>query len=475
MSGQGEGAPSTFTNLIMLLLMFVLFFGGGWLLLRRPVMWGSFIASFHMFGFYEHFPWLMTANEYRELTSARRVIPTMNPTKYGFSSLMTLFKIHGYIGRWIAIPLLIFMGWQTRKGVVRFKYRRQINNVYDLIKIQAEHFPASAIIKDKNLLAEHPYVGPWATYQLPLDFALDNKLLWISKKPVDAEAVVDPSTMLPIPPFKPAAKVQNFSAKRKMLPHFKYVVFDVEKADETFSTQLGKLWEGHDKLPPLEKALFAIFVTQGNGQQAEAWKMVEQIAFSWRQGTLDAAGNMLTPHYADTKGVDELIAKYGNHPKVKSIIGKHAHTICVMTELLAWARAKGRLMHANFLWLKPVNRTLWYALCGQGGQSAYWEAAGPWAHAQVESLMGKRIVTPMVLGAIEAMKDLMSKEHWIDPGEYSEAAQQRRVKEANEQIDAEREKQRQRGGRPGGPPPRQPVRPPAPPTTQPKKVGEEEP
>ncbi|CAM5448434.1 hypothetical protein SSTU70S_04752 [Stutzerimonas stutzeri] len=72
------------------------------------------------------------------------------------------------------MPVLLWWGWRTKKSVVRFRFNREIKDVYDLIDIQAKHFPASAIIRGKNLLATHPYVGPWATYALPLDFTLDN-------------------------------------------------------------------------------------------------------------------------------------------------------------------------------------------------------------------------------------------------------------------------------------------------------------
>jgi len=37
------------------------------------------------------------------------------------------------------------------------------------------------------------------------------------------------------------------------------------------------------------------------------------------------------------------------------------------------------------------------------------------------------------------MRDVLSREHWIDPGEYSEAAQQRLVQEANEVIEIARQ------------------------------------
>lgn len=411
-----------------------------WFALRGPIMWVSFYSSFYVFGIYEHLPWLMTEKEMNSVMVARRAIPSLNPTQYGLSSLIMLFEYHGYVWRWIVIPTLLCWGWKTRKGVMRYKFKRDISDVYKLIDIQAKHFPASAIIKGKNLLATHPYVGPWATYALPLDFALDNQLLWTSKKVFKSDDVVDESTMMPIPPFTPTQKLQPFPVKRKLLPSYQYVGLHIDRTNEVFAAQLGPLWRGHDQLPPLERALYAAFCAQAAGEPGKAWKMIEQLAFSFREGTRDKQGRLITPHHADTKGTDELLKAYGNIPAIQQIHQLHAHQINVMVATLKAARKKGRLMHSGFLWVKPVNRTLWYALCGQGGQCPYWEAAGPWGHADLEVLMGRKITVPLVPGAVEAFRELMSREHWIDPGEFSEEAQQRLVAEANALLDAEQER-----------------------------------
>lgn len=443
-TGEGRGGMELlFFGLIFAMLVF-----GLWYLIRVPLLYVSFYISFYCFrvyaAVYEWLPFLMSKGEYKELLSAIRFIPETDPTKHGFVALMTMFKIHGTIGRWFFIPLLLWWGWSTQKNVVRFRFRRKIGSVYKMIDIQSKYFPASAIIKGKNLLKTHPYVGPWATFALPLDFALDNQMLWVSKVPASEHTKIDTSTMFPIPPFSPEVKVLGFPHKRKLVPHYSYVVFNPDAAHDLFVKQLGEKWEGSKSLPPLERALYAIFCTQISGDQGKAWAMVEQIAFSWREGRFDDKGNLVAPHFADTKGVDELIAKHGNSVEVRKIEALHYHKYNVLQGLLGEARKKGRLMHSNLLWVKPMNRVLWYCLCGQGGQVAYWEAAGPWAHAQVERLMGRSIAIPMVAGAVMAFRTVMSREHWIDPAEFSEEAQNKLVKEANETIDnaknAEKEK-----------------------------------
>lgn len=424
------------------LILFLLLLVGLWFGLRKPIMWVSFYTSFHAFGVYEHLPWLMTAKEYQLLQAGRANIPGMNPTLYGLKALWQLFEIHGYVWRWIVVPALLVLGWKTRVGVVRFRYRREIKDVYALIDIQAKHFPASAIIQGKNLLTTHPYVGPWATYALPLDFTLDNGLLWTSKRVISGEDPVDEKTMVRIPPLKPEQKIQPFPIKRKAMPHHRYVAFHVARANAVFSAQMGPLWEGAEKLPPLEKALYAALCAAACGRTDDCWAMIERLAFSFREGTTDKQGRLTTPHQADTSGTNELLSKYGNDPAVRKITETHAYSQNVIGATLNLARTKGKLLHANVLWLKPVNRTLWYVVCGDGGQSAYWEAAGPWAHAQVESLMGKRITTPMVAGAVIELFKVMSREHWIDPGEYSQEAQQRLVRQANALLDEESRRQK---------------------------------
>lgn len=440
-TGQKNSSEAFFYPLLAAMLIF-----GLWFALRVPILYLCFLSSFYIFGVYEQLTFLMTATELQTLKAARRAIPTIDPSEHGLRSLFMLMELHGYILRWGAIPFMLWLGWWTKKHTVRFKYRRHIKNVYDLIEIQAKHFPASAIIRGKNLLSHHPYIGPWATYSLPLDFALDHLLLWTSTKRVTENDRVDESKMVPIPAFTPDQKVLPFPEKRKLLPSYRYVLLNVERANNVFSSQLGELWTGPQALPPLERALYAAFCAQASGKNAECWAMIEQLAFSFKEGKYDQNGKLVTPHYANTKGTDELLAKYGDKKAITDVSKLHAHKNNVLHATLAIARQKGRLTHANFLWLKPVNRTLWYVLCGQGGQVPYWEGAGPWAHAQVESKLGKKISRPMVAGAVHALHTTMSREHWIDPGEYSEEHQRKLVMEANELLSqAEKAKAKPRG------------------------------
>ena len=192
--GGYEASEAFFFPIIALLLVV-----GLWFLLKTPLLYICFYSSYYMFGFYQHLTWLMTQSEINTLINAKAAIPSVKPPEQGLSALIMLMEIHGYILRLLAVPFMLWVGFRSKRHVVRFKYRRDIKSVYDLIDIQAKHFPASAIIKGKNLLATHPYKGPWATYTLPLDFALDNQLLWTSTKRVTGADTLDENKMAPIP------------------------------------------------------------------------------------------------------------------------------------------------------------------------------------------------------------------------------------------------------------------------------------
>ncbi|MGO4801066.1 hypothetical protein ACEN2T_17450 [Pseudomonas sp. W22_MBD1_FP4] len=412
---------------------------GLWWIFRPYIMWFSFYTSFFVFKhIYTHLSFLMTDHQYETLINALKNIPHISPKRYGIEALYRLFEIHGFVLRWPVSIGMIYLGWVVKKGVVRFKYRREIKNVYDLIDIQAEHFPASKIIQGKNLLSMHLYDGPWRTYAIPVDFALDFNLLWTHKGAntsiLDPAMPVNEKEMIPIPPFTKDEKLKEFSWKRRALPHYRYTALNLARANKLFASQLGSLWKGSSALPPMERGLYAAFCAQAAGNGAEAIELINQMAFSWVEATYDTNWNPITPHHCDTTGADELIAKYESHEDIQRVIQTHAHSYNVLYGVLHLARSNGRLFHANFGWLRPVNRQLFILLCSHGGQCSYWEVAGLWAHYQIEEQMGKRLIKPMVFSAVYAFHDTLSKEHWIDPGEYSEDAQRREVESANKII-----------------------------------------
>jgi hypothetical protein len=92
--------------------------------------------------------------------------------------------------------------------------------------------------------------------------------------------------------------------------------------------------------------------------------------------------------------------------------------------LLALARTKGALPSSMWIWLKPTDRTLFYALNQAGGRTAWAEAAGPWSHLEAERAAGRALAGPMVEAAVEAMERSLAEEGWLPRPPEAQAAEE---------------------------------------------------
>ena len=90
-----------------------------------------------------------------------------------------------------------------------------------------------------------------------------------------------------------------------------------------------------------------------------------------------------------------------------------------MASLLAAARDDGVVPSSEFLWLKPIDRRLWYMLNCIGRQTPYAEVGGPFAHWKAEKAMGRPSLIPMIDEAIKAL-EVAIKEIKLSPKELKE-------------------------------------------------------
>ena len=81
--------------------------------------------------------------------------------------------------------------------------------------------------------------------------------------------------------------------------------------------------------------------------------------------------------------------------------------------LLYRARQKGVLASSQFLWLRPLDRPLWYALNQCGGRAAWAEGVAPWAHYQTEEKAGKALSEPHVRPAVASLKQSLAAQGWL--------------------------------------------------------------
>ena len=83
---------------------------------------------------------------------------------------------------------------------------------------------------------------------------------------------------------------------------------------------------------------------------------------------------------------------------------------------LSASRDDGVVPSSEFLWLKPLDRRLWYMLNSVGRQTPFAEVGGPFAHWLAEKSMGRRLIAPMIDEAIKAL-EIAVKEIQLSPKE----------------------------------------------------------
>jgi hypothetical protein len=220
-------------------------------------------------------------------------------------------------------------------------------------------------VVDLELINVHIHEGPWAMAMTPMQFAKKYKLL-------EEERVKDET---------------GISSREKIIA--KVVL---SRATLIFIRQLGRPWRSVDKLPIHSKALVAVFASKAAGDRDVANRLLRQISAS-----ASTSGKL------DFSGVESIVKKYQDNKIVKKVMSEHAYELTMMASLLEAARGDGVLATAEFLWLKPVDRQLWYMLNNVGRRVAFTEIAGAYAHWLAERLCGRKLIVPMVHEATTAL------------------------------------------------------------------------
>jgi intracellular multiplication protein IcmP len=288
-----------------------------------------------------------------------------------------LLAISGEVGAYLRYPvivILVILAFFIYFGHVNLQFKK-VYSMKSLAEAEKKNWPQISPVMHLNLVQEDIDKGPWAMALSPMQFAKKYHLL-------HEEKIVSATMTM-------GARIgtQTTAQVRR------------EAAHQIFVLQLGEYWQGVEHLTQATKALFVIFAARVDRDREGALKLLLQIAES-------ATGKRL-----NFSGVNDLWEKHKNNKAVNRVIQSHAYTLTVMASMLVLARKEGVLASADFLWLKPTDRTLWFMLNSVGRQSVFSEVAGPFAHWNVERAMERRLLIPMVDEAVNgldmAIKDIL--------------------------------------------------------------------
>ncbi len=286
----------------------------------------------------------------------------------GAVTLNQMVAVGDAVGNYLRYPYVIILSLLAI--VVYFgnstRVYKNIYNMKNLAKLEAVNWPQISPVINLDLLKVDIDKGPWAMAMTPIQFCKRYRLL---------EEV--------------RGQRQEGASRRER--ERVDIVLRRGEANKIFALQLGPLWRGPDKLPMHIKALFAVFAARMNADTKPAQNLLAQLS----------ASSVKKLNFA---GVDELLKKHWNTKAVQRVVQSHAYVLTVMASMLVGAREDGVQASADFLWLKPVDRRLWYTLNTVGRQTPFIEVAGIFAHWVAEKEAGYPLHVPVIDEATKALE-----------------------------------------------------------------------
>ncbi len=299
-----------------------------------------------------------------------------SPKTIKYEVFVQLNREVGSVVRYPFIFIMLVLGFYIYRysPVLHF---RTAYNMNSLKKAEVSNWPKITPVSNINLVKQDIRKGPWSMAQTPLEFCQEHDLIF-PKRELD------------------------------------YMTWGLNHstAFRVLSLQLGPQLRSMNSLPIHLKALVVIFMYRVIDKTKESNQFLAQIASSASSGNLNFTG------------VEEAFSKIKNERAIQWTRARHDYVYSFMATLLEISRSDGVLASAEFLWLKPLDRRMWFMMNSVGRQTATVEIAGAYAHWLAEKKMGRGLKSPMIKEAVKALE--------LAVGEvlYEEEGQSWRSKEA---------------------------------------------
>lgn len=336
-------------------------------------------------------PFLLFSDEARQAMS---MISTLEPGNLSWDKMT---KILNYTGKWIRWPLagfLFLLGGLSlslgRVGALNRKFSMET-----LLKNNAEMIPCLIPVVGRGdyLLSRESYDnGPWMLARSPLQFAATHQLLTdTSGRPWSVDDLM------------------RDGLGYTDLPAYGQSVFDRKRAEFILVAQLGSHRREFSEMQPERRALAAALAAFASGAKDAGIAALDQVSKTYRESPNPSC--MALTDRQVMQSMDELFAKHSKITDRLNLI--HAFELTWFMGLLGLARKKGVLASSQFLWVRPVDRSLWYALNQCGGRVAWIEGAAAWSHYQAETQACKAIVEPCIYKAVISLEDEFVRQGWL--------------------------------------------------------------
>jgi intracellular multiplication protein IcmP len=307
----------------------------------------------------------------------------MSKSDPGAVTIKDLYGITQSVGMFFRIPataliLVLGIACTLRAAPSRFKRKFDLDG---LIKEQASGFPVISAFAKRHL----KLIAPSEEKTLPADYAL-TPAEWITRFVADASGR-----------------------------------FEEQKARAALAAQLGDRWTGPADASPAAKLLFTVFTLHLAERRDDATQILGEAAIcvsDARQDGENGPEEVLKLSLVLNERIDTFLEKNldaAQKAAAMTIATRHAYVTTALMALLTAARFKAGVMApAQFVWLKLVDRNLWYALHSLGyeieGTGRYIhpnpriEALGARCHWAAERAAGRPILKPHLEEAIATLR-----------------------------------------------------------------------
>lgn len=299
----------------------------------------------------------------QQLATIKETVPAKS-MEFGY--FKTLASITGQYARWFwMVPVFGIIIFNLFKGNKMAAYRRKLTPE-TLAKSEMKVWPEITPIVGLNLNKGDITKGPWAAAKTEREF-------------VNTEGILLPDGSL-----------------------------DKAKARGVFVKQLGRRWRGPWALPIYARAIYAICALNICGDRKEALRLARSIATEHGPGETGSIKNV------DFTWVNDVLSKVHGNEILKRIHERHAYERTVLATMLQVARADGVLAASLFVWLRPVDRVLWYVLDGVGRYTFFPECAGVLCHWLFEKTIGEKTIVPMVDISVGGLEEALAEYIVVD-------------------------------------------------------------
>ena len=189
--------------------------------------------------------------------------------------------------------------------------------------------------------------------------------------------------------------------------------YDKEKTEQALIDQLGKTVSTIEEIyqwAPSSKIILCIMIYRIMVLRDESNELIDRAAYAWN---FNKKTNVVSFNDAGLiKEINILLHRKDFIKEIEILLSMHGYVNTLIVGALDQARNQsGKLSTPEFLWLRPTNRVLFYALNQLGRKEAWIESVAVTAHFQVEQHYKKASHEAHITPAVTLIQKLSTGEY----------------------------------------------------------------